>query len=466
MRLRSAVQAALAYVLLLAIIALGIPLALSLKTRVNDEVRSQAQGQADLVAATAADLLGPSHRSELAVVARTAAAAVRGRVLIVNAAGTVIADSAGNGELGTSYAQRPEISRALRGSSVQLQRASRTLGEELLATASPVIRNRVTVGAVRITQSVSSVHSAINRVELGLGLIGIVVLALGLLVGSVIARQIARPLGRLERVASRVAHGDLEARAPVEGFREQRSLSVSFNVMTDRIRRLLDSQRAFVADASHQLRTPLTALRLRLEEATAAGVSPAARPEIEAGVAEVDRLAGIIEELLVLSRAGEREMPGERLELEPLVSEALARWRPAAAERQIALEGPPSSRAPAPPGAGAVAVWCARADAERILDALLENAIAYSPPVSRVTVGVRAGAVEICDAGPGLTDEDLESVFGRFHRGSAGRAGVPGSGLGLSIARELAHGWGGEVTLANNEDGGALATVTLPGVPR
>jgi signal transduction histidine kinase len=459
------VQAALAYVLLLAIIALGIPLALSLKTRVNDEVRSQAQGQADLVAATAADLLGPTHRSELATVARTAAAAVRGRVLIVNAAGTVIADSAGNAELGTSYAQRPEIRRALRGSSVQLQRASRTLGEEILATASPVIRNRVTVGAARITQSVASVHSAISRVELGLGLIGIVVLALGLLVGSVIARQIASPLGRLERVASLVAHGDLEARAPVEGFREQRSLSVSFNVMTDRIRRLLDSQRAFVADASHQLRTPLTALRLRLGEATAAGVSTGARREIEAGVGEVERLAGILEELLVLSRAGERERPGDRLELEPLVSDALARWRPAAGEHEIALEGPLPSPLPAA-GNGAVAVWCGRADAERILDALLENAIAYSPSGSRVAVGVREGAVEIRDNGPGLTDEDLESIFGRFHRGSAGRAGVPGSGLGLSIARELARGWGGEVTLANNEDGGALATVTLPGAPR
>ena len=324
-------------------------------------------------------------------------------------------------------------SRALQGSSVQLQRASRTLGEEILATAAPVIRNRVTVGAARITQSVASVHSAINRVELGLGLIGLVVLALGLLVGSVIAGQIARPLGRLERVASSVAHGDLEARAPVEGFREQRSLGVSFNVMTDRIRRLLDSQRAFVADASHQLRTPLTALRLRLGEATAAGVSPAARSEIESGVRELDRLAGIIEELLVLSRAGERETPGERLELEPLVAEALARWRPAAAGREIRLEGPPSSLVAAggggrgePAAPAAVAVWCARADAERILDALIENAIAYSPPGSCVTVSVGDRGVAIRDGGPGLSAEDLSSVFERFHRGSAGRAGGPG----------------------------------------
>ena len=86
--------------------------------------------------------------------------------------------------------------------------------------------------------------------------------------------------------------------------------------MTDRVQRLLGSQRAFVADASHQLRTPLTGLRLRIEEARAAGVSAAAGAELDAGVAEVDRLAQIVDELIVLSRAGERELPGDRLDLD------------------------------------------------------------------------------------------------------------------------------------------------------
>lgn len=453
MRLRTGLQAALAYVLLLAILALGVPLALSLRTRVNDEVRSQAQGQADLVAATASDLLGPEHRRELTTVVKTAAAAVRGRVLVVDATGIVIADSAGSGELGTSYLARPEIARALRGGSVQLQRSSRTLGEQILATAVPVIHSGATIGAVRVTQSVASVRSAVSRAELGLALIGAVVLALGLVVGSVIAGQIARPLGRLEKVARRVADGDLEAGAPIEGSREQRSLGTSFNVMTDRIRRLLDSQRAFVADASHQLRTPLTGLRLRLEEAGAAGVTPAARAELEAGVAEVDRLAEIIEELLLLSGAGERETPGERLDLDPLVEQALARWQGAAAERGIHLQ-----RAERTPGT----VWCARPDAERILDVLLENALGYAAGGSTVAVAAAPGRIEVRDRGPGLAPEDAATIFERFHRGSAGRAGGPGSGLGLSIARELARGWGGDVSLLNRDGGGAVATVTLP----
>jgi two-component system, OmpR family, sensor kinase len=453
MRLRTGLVAAFAYVLLLALVALGVPLGLSLSARVSDEVRSQAAGQADLVAATAADLLATSRPPELAVLARTSAAEVRGRVLVVGPTGTVLADSAVPPELGSNYAARPEIARALRGRRVQVQRASSTLGKEILATAAPVIRNRSTVGAVRVTQSVSAVNSAVRRVELGLALIGAVVLAIGLAVGGVIAERIARPLGRLERVAKRVAGGDLSARAEIEGSREQRSLGASFNEMTDRVGRLLDSQREFVADASHQLRTPLTGLRLRIEEARAAGVSSAAERELSAGIGEVDRLAQIVEELIVLSRAGERELPGERLDLDGTIARALARWLPAAGERGVELEQSDLTGAQA---------WCARADADRALDVLLENALRYAPAGTTVTLAGKPGAIEVRDRGPGIGAGEGDAIFERFHRGSAGRNGPPGSGLGLAIARELAREWGGDVTLENRPGGGAVARLVLP----
>ncbi len=454
--------------LLLAIVALGVPLGLSLSARVNDEVRSQAQGQADLVAATAADLLAPARRGDLAGLVRTAAASVHGRVLVVNRSGIVLADSAPTPQLGASYAARPEITSALAGHQVQYQRPSRTLGEEILATAVPIVRNSAPVGAVRATQSVAAVHAAVRRVELGLALIGAIVLALGLAAGVVIAGQIARPLGRLELLARRVAGGDLGARAPIEGSREQRSLGESFNEMTDRVQRLLGSQRAFVADASHQLRTPLTGLRLRIEEARAAGVGgvggvggaggvgPEYAAELDAGVAEVDRLAQIVDELLLLSRAGERELPGEALDLRVLTERALERWRPTAAERRIALD---------PGELRDGAAWCPRVDADRALDVLVENALRYSPPGSRVTIASAPARIEVADRGPGLAADEGEAIFERFHRGSAGRGGPPGSGLGLAIARELAREWGGEVTLRNREGGGALATLALPEPP-
>jgi two-component system, OmpR family, sensor kinase len=445
-------------VLLLAIIALGVPLAINLSARVNAEVRTQAQAQADLVAATAADLLARPHRAALEALARTASASVRGRILIVNAAGGVLADSAGPAQVGASYESRPEIEAALSGRQVQVQRASKTLGQEILATAVPIIHNGRPAGAVRVTQSVAALHRAVRNSVLGLVLIGLIVLALGLSAGAVIAAQVARPLRRLEQVARRVATGDLSARAELEGSREQRSLGQSFNEMTDRVTRLLQVQRAFVADASHQLRTPLTGLRLRLEEANASGTTPAVATEIDAAIAEVDRLADTVEELLVLSRAGERQTAATSVDLDQLAASAIDRWRRAAEAHGIALQRETN-------GARAVA-WATRPDVERALDALLENAINYSPSGTAVTIATAPGRIEVRDRGPGIARGERELVFERFHRGRAGRTGPAGNGLGLPIARELARTWSGEVMIEDRAGGGATAIVSLPQEPR
>ena len=448
---------ALAYVLVLAVVSLGVPLALSLGARVNAEVRSQAQGQADLVAATAAELLVPVQRSSLRLLAQTASRSVRGRVIVVDRAGRVVADSAGPAGIGANYAQRPEVSSALGGRQVRTQRYSRTLGQDILATAVPILRSGVPVGAVRVTQSVSAVHNAVRQSILWLVVIGIVVLVLGLSAGAFIAGQVAQPLRRLERVARKIAGGDLTARAALEGSTEQRSLSDSFNEMTDRIVRLLGSQRGFVADASHQLRTPLTGLRLRLEEARALGVSDASARELDAATAEVDRFAQIIDKLLVLSRVGQRELPGERVEPRDLAAHAVERWRKAADARQITLKYVC--------GDGRDAAWCARADAELALDALVENALQYAPSGSTVTIDVQSPRIEVLDTGPGLAEDERELVFERFHRGRAGRAGSSGTGLGLAIARELAREWNGDITLDNRPGGGAVATLRLKRAP-
>jgi signal transduction histidine kinase len=441
----------------LAVVSLGVPLALSLRDRVNAEVHSQARSQAEVVAASSADLLIPPSTGELEGVARSSGDSVRGRVLIVDASGRVLADSAGASTRGSSYLSRPEIAAALRGRSVQTQRTSHTLNESILATAVPILRRGATVGAVRITQSVAAVQHAVAGTVTKLMLVAGTVLLLGLLAGGVIARQVALPLKRLESAARRIAGGDLSARAILEGSSEQRSLSASFNEMADRNQRLIGAQREFIADASHQLRTPLTALRLRLEEAGAAEPPAAVGAELAAGIAEVDRLAAIVDELLVLSRAEDRELAGERIVLAGAAARAVERWRAVADARGIALEQRPEEAGTA---------WCAVADLDRALDVLIENALSYSAAGGEVTIVAGDGRIEVRDRGAGLAPGEEELVFERFHRGQAGRQGLSGSGLGLAIARTLARAWHGEARLARRPGGGTVAVLEFPAARR
>ncbi len=435
--------------LVLAIVALEVPLIISLRDRVDAEVRSQALSQAEIVAVLVEDEL--RNRDELADVTARAASQVRGRVIVVGPGGRLVADSAGEERLGIDYGTRPEIERALGGDPYQEERHSETLGATILATAVP-IRGTGTevVGAVRVTQSVEAVDRATRRATLGLVAVGLLVLVLGLAAGAVIAGQVAGPVRRLDQAARRVAEGDLSARAKVEGSAEQQRLARTFNDMTGRLERLVSSQREFVADASHQLRTPLSGLRLRLEEARASTADAEAHEEIDAGLRELDRLSAMVTELLVLSQAGEVDAPPEQVDLEDAARRAEARWDGAEGGRVRSTGAAADGFVP-------------RADLDRALDALIENALNYGD--GEVEVRARPGALEVLDRGPGLPDAELQAVFERFHRGAAGRAGPNGTGLGLPIARELARRWGGDVTLANREDGGARATVTVPPFP-
>ncbi|WP_028057489.1 HAMP domain-containing sensor histidine kinase [Candidatus Solirubrobacter pratensis] len=451
--LRARLLLALAYVLVLAVGALLVPLVRSVRDRVGAEVRTQALAQADAVAAVAGaspdDLsaaIAGRPAPDLDVLVSTSARTSRGRVVVVGPDGRVIADSS-PGSIGADFSSRPEIAGALRRRVVQEERPSATLNQRLLATAVPI--RSAPGGAVRVTQSVAAVSRAVDAATVGLVLIGVVVLGLGLAAGALLAASVVRPMRRLAAAARRAGEGDLGVRVPEEGAREQRELGRAFNDMTARVQRMVDAQQAFVADASHQLRTPLAGLRLRLEEAAAEAGEGPARAQVDGALGEVDRLSGILTELLVLSEAGAARAPDAAVDPLRACRRAATRW--SGHDARVVVEG----------GDGA-AVRCAAADLDRILDVLIENALAYGPAGQTIALTADAGRITVADEGPGLAGGEEESVFNRFHRGSAGRAVRGGTGLGLAIARELASRWEGTVTLANGTAGGAVATVTLP----
>jgi signal transduction histidine kinase len=453
--LRLLLLAAFAYVLLLAILALEVPLALNVSRRVNAEVKAQAASEAQLVAASASGRTGDA----LDGIVETAAGQLGGRVIVVDEQGRLVSDSAGAGLVGSSYADRPEIRQALATDrTAQQRRRSETLDEEVLFTAAPVV-DEGALGAVRITQGVEAIDERVRRDVLGLAAVGLAALAFGLLFAWVLAGTLSRPLRGLAAAARRVEAGDLDARADPGGAREQREVAEAFNDMTDRLGRVLEAQREFVANASHQLRTPLTGLRLRIEAASLKADDPSLGNELAAAEREADRLARLVTSLLALAREGAQPAPARPVSLGDAARSAVERWDAQAASggSRLALAGDDDVLAAA-----------SDEDVAIVLDNLIENALRYSPPGAEVTVrwhheGDRA-VLSVEDEGPGLAAGEEAHVFERFARGSAAH-GASGSGLGLPIVATLARRWGGTASIRSRSEGGAEARIELPAAP-
>lgn len=458
MTYRRRLLAAFAYVLVLVIVALTVPLALSTERRIDREVRAQAADGAQLAAASASGRLDKT--AELDALAREVDAELGARVIVVGRTGSLITDSQRPGTRGVAYGDRPEIAAALAGRTVQGRRRSETLGEELLYTAVPVVNKGSTVGAVRLTQSVDAIDREIRRDQYALIGVGALALLFGLGVAWFVAGSLARPLHQLAATARRVGTGDLEVRADVEGSAEQQDVARAFNSMADRLTHSLDAQREFVANASHQLRTPLTGLRLRVEAASLATDDPAVQGELAAAEAETVRLARLITNLLTLASADAPAPPSEPVDLAAAAHDAEERWRGRAERegRQIARIS-----AAAATGLGS------DDDIATSLDNLIENALVHAPEGSTVSItwGLDGDEafIAVLDDGPGMAPEDAAAAFLRFQRGAARPVGRGGTGLGLAIVGALAARWGGSASLQRRDEGGTRAEIRLPAVP-
>jgi signal transduction histidine kinase len=451
MTLRNQLLGAFAYVLLLIIVALEVPLALNLARRIDAEVKNEAAAQAFVVAAGASGRMG--NPAELGRVVRRSGRELGARVIVVGPRGGLLADSTVATPPNVSYASRPEIATALNGNRAQGERHSDTLGEDLLYTAVPITNNGEVVGATRVTQSLSAVHSRIRRGVLALIAIGAFALVVGLALAWFLASSLSRPLRNLAATARRFEAGDLDARAERAGAAEQKEVAAAFNDMAERLGVVLAAQREFVANASHQLRTPLTGLRLRIESARLKS-GPEAAAELEAAEQEVERLARLLTSLLTLAREGDKPTAPRPVSLARAAERAYERWAASAEEdgRELELVGN-----------GDATIAASEEDLAILLDNLIENALRYSPTCVAVDWGRDGGEawLAVLDEGPGLQAGEETQQFERFARGSAG-SGRSGTGLGLAIVQTLAHRWRGDASLSNRLEGGTRAEVRFP----
>jgi signal transduction histidine kinase len=286
-----------------------------------------------------------------------------------------------------------------------------------------------------------------------LGLIGVVILTATAVVSSLIARSIVRPLRQLEDAAIGLAAGDLSERAGVhEGPREVQRLATTFDTMAARLEQLVGAQEAFIADASHQLRTPLQALRLRLENAEAEAPKKL-RPDLEGALAEVARLGSLVEGLLALARAEKEPPSAEPVDVAGIIAERFDAWDAFAGERGVQLTtAATTAEAIATPGY-----------LETVLDNLIANALDGSPVGASVEIGSRREdgwiEVHVTDHGKGMSAEQRGRATDRFWR--ADDAPHNGSGLGLAIAQRLLQLDGGELDLRDTPGGGLEAVVKL-----
>jgi signal transduction histidine kinase len=273
--------------------------------------------------------------------------------------------------------------------------------------------------------------------------LAVVVVAVAAGLGAVAARWLTRPLRQLNGMASRFSDGDLTARSPVTGPDETQTLARTLNQGAERLETLVAAQRIFVADASHQLRTPLTALRLSLDNIADGVDDPDVAEDVEQATAEVVRMSRLVNGLLVLARAEAQVTAAEPLSLREVLSERRSTWQPAADERgvTITLAGPPDDR---------LLVLASPGHLEQVLDNVLSNALEVSPDGGTITVRAEPRhdevVLEILDQGPGMSDADKCRAFDRFWRGQ-GLTGRSGSGLGLAVVKQLVTDDGGTVTL-------------------
>ena len=323
--------------------------------------------------------------------------------------------------------------------------------------------NGTPIGTVVLERPVDVLNQNIANLWLYVAVLSSLAMVAAALVAIYFARWVSRPLAKLDNAARQIADGELSVRAGTRsGPPELRRMAATFNMMAGRLETLVHGHRAMLADVSHQLRTPLTALRLRLD-LLAADSLPADADELAGAQEEIARLSRLVDGLLATARAESVTEQLENINVVSAVTERVAAWQPVADGHGVKLvvDMPcaPGDRKDAPRplvalGAGHL---------EQILDNLLDNAIdAIGDKGGSVTVsGVSSASgttLTVADDGPGMSPQERSRAFLRFVSGS-----VSGTGLGLAIVHRLVTSNGGTIRLADTPGGGLTVVLEFPG---
>ena len=299
--------------------------------------------------------------------------------------------------------------------------------------------------AVQIARPLTEVDHSLNRLLLILVIVGIAAIASAAVLGALVARAALGPVARFtSRTETLTANPDPSQRLDVEGRDELARLARSFNATLDALERSVEAQRHLVADASHELRTPIASLRANIQMLDDARRLPAAEREALRAdiIEELDALTALVSDVVDLARGAETAAVVDDVVLDEIVRSALHKARRRASGVRFVDELEPT---------------LIRGDPERVERAvvnLLDNAMRWSPPAGEVEVTLRDGLLAVRDQGPGFEEKDLPHVFDRFYRADDARK-QPGSGLGLAIVRQATEAHGGWVRAGNDPRGGA-----------
>ena len=458
MRLR--LLGALLALTLFVLVALEVPLAVNYRDRQLTELRNGLERDAFVLSSYVQSKLDDPNNGELSTIAFNYSQETKGRVVILAANGDVLADTDPLRDGIQNFASRPEVAAALDQKVASGSRYSESLKTGLVYVAVPVSQGNRVVGAVRLSYSTAQVEAKVHEYWILLTVAGVFTMLIATVLAILLARWVTRPLEALNSAARDIGDGELDSRADAKhGPPEVRALASSFNSTASRLEKLLVAQEQFVADASHQLRTPLTALRLRLEMIESEVDGPAI-DDIEAAHSEVLRMSRLVDGLLSLARAERtRTAEPERNDIGAVITERRTTWEPIAHERSVKIL---TRDAP-------VMATVDPDHLSQMLDNYIANALEVSPPGSTLSIRTSAEviggepfiAVHVIDQGPGMTEEQRTHAFDRFWRATSTRSELGGSGLGLAIVQKLAEAGGGRAELRVAPGGGGIDAVVL-----